>query len=153
MPIPATPKLSDNRCTCECVKRRTPTGPPATSDSRLPTLVTALVFLALAASAAALVCDTFPNGLSEAAHSAVSPAPLFLIGAAFLTLQVGLRPRLGLLAKRIVVAAAFLLWGVAQVLPPGALATMLGDAVIAMFVVDLAIVIRQETHGDYDEAL
>jgi hypothetical protein len=51
------------------------------------------------------------------------------------------------------VAVAFLLWGVVQVLPAGALATMLGDLVIAMFVVDLAIVIRQETQGDYDESL
>jgi peptidoglycan/LPS O-acetylase OafA/YrhL len=97
--------------------------------------------------------DSFPNALTEAAHGAVSPAPLFLIGAAFLTLQVWLRPRPGQLFKRLMVAVAFLLWGVVQVLPAGALATMLGDLVIAMFVVDLAIVIRQETQGDFDESL
>ena len=112
-----------------------------------------MVILALTASAAALALDAAPVSLSETVHAAVSPVPLFLIGTAFIGLQVWLRPGLGALLKRAMVALAFLLWGVVQLLPPSALATTLGDIVIALFVVDLAIVIRQETQGDRDEAL
>jgi peptidoglycan/LPS O-acetylase OafA/YrhL len=116
-------------------------------------LVAALVVLALAASAAALFFDASPDSRSEAAHAAVSPAPLFLIGVAFIALQVWLRPGPGALLRRMMVALAFLLWGVVQLMPPGAQAATLGDVVIALFVVDLAIVIWQETQGDTDEAL
>jgi hypothetical protein len=132
---------------------RAPRRPPLTNETLLGGLVGALVLLAVAASVVALVLDVAPVSFSEAAHSAVSPAPLFLIGAAFIALQVWLRPGLASLVKRGMVALAFVLWGVDQLLPPGGLAITLGDIVVALFVVDLAIVIRQETRGDPDEAL
>src|ERR1700674_353553 len=115
-------------------------------------LVVALVALALAASTGALLLDAALLGGSVEAHAAISPAPLFLIGIAILAVQVWLRPSPGAphtrRGRRVLRVVGFGPGTAAECLP-----ATLGDVVIAPFVVDLAIVIRQETRGDRDEAL
>jgi hypothetical protein len=70
-------------------------------------------------------------------HAYLSAAPLALAGLAYALLQFYLRPARGPLLKRLALAATFLVWAVDQLLPPGRLATWLGDAVIAAYVLDL----------------
>lgn len=71
----------------------------------------------------------------------LSALPLLLAGSSYLVLQAILRPRPLELLKRLMLGAAFLLWGVVQLLPASGLATELGNVVIALYVVDLGLII------------
>jgi len=71
----------------------------------------------------------------------LSAFPLLLAGSAYIILQVVLRPRPLELLKRLMLGAAFLLWGVVQLMPASDLATELGNVVIALYVVDLGLII------------
>jgi hypothetical protein len=106
---------------------------------RLLTMV--LVGLAVACSIGFLISDTkmhIPLGLSA---SAISAASLLLIGVSFLIVQAMLRPRWTELAKNVLLASAFVLWGAVQLMAKNALSKKLGDVVIALYVLDLAWVI------------
>lgn len=74
--------------------------------------------------------------------STLSAIPLILAGAAYVLLQPILRPSGGELIKRLMLGSAFLLWGFVQMMPGGPLATELGRVVIALYVLDLALIIR-----------
>ena len=52
-----------------------------------------------------------------------------------------MRPRPLELLKRVMLAAAFLLWGIVQLMPAGNLASELGNLVIALYVIDLGLII------------
>ena len=71
----------------------------------------------------------------------LSALPLLLAGFSYLVLQAILRPRLLELLKRLMLGAAFLLWGVVQLMPASSLTTELGNVVIALYVVDLGLII------------
>jgi hypothetical protein len=71
----------------------------------------------------------------------LSAFPLLLAGSAYLVLQVVLRPRPLELLKRLMLGSAFLLWGIVQLMPASDLATELGNVVIALYVVDLGLII------------
>jgi hypothetical protein len=71
----------------------------------------------------------------------LSALPLLLAGSSYLVLQAILRPRPLELLKRLMLGAAFLLWGVVQLMPASGLATELGNVVIALYVVDLGLII------------
>ena len=77
-------------------------------------------------------------------HPWLSSLPLALAGAAFAALQLQLRPVRRVLLRRLLLAAAFILWAVDQLLPPGRLATSLGDVVIAAYCLDLYWMMRGE---------
>ena len=70
-------------------------------------------------------------------HAWLSALPLALAGLAFALLQLRLKPDRVTLAKRLLLAAAFIFWAIDQLLPPGRLATFIGDAVISAYVIDL----------------
>lgn len=70
-------------------------------------------------------------------HGWLSALPLLLAGASFALLQVRLRPSRNILFRRLLLATAFLGWGIDQLLPSGRIALFLGDAVIAAYVLDL----------------
>jgi hypothetical protein len=74
----------------------------------------------------------------------LSALPLLLAGSSYLVLQVILRPRPLELIKRLMLGAAFLLWGVVQLMPASDLAAELGNVVIALYVVDLGLIIWTE---------
>jgi peptidoglycan/LPS O-acetylase OafA/YrhL len=117
-------------------------------------LTTFLIVLALACTAALLTSDAkirIPFGISA---SVISAAPLLLIGVSCLVFLAVLRPRWSDLVKNILLTAAFLLWGVVQLMEQSALSKTLGDIVIALYVLDLAWVIlagvnsREEDRGN-----
>ena len=67
--------------------------------------------------------------------------PLLLAGSSYVVLQTILRPRPLELLKRLMLGIAFLLWGVVLLMPASKLATELGNVVIALYVVDLGLII------------
>ncbi|GAC1424362.1 MAG: hypothetical protein NVSMB54_07000 [Ktedonobacteraceae bacterium] len=104
-----------------------------------------------------LVKDTPLSLLQHLAHAPISAIPLLLIGLASLCFQVVIRPTPLDLFKASLVSAAFLLWGIDQLLPTGWEATTLGDVVIVLYVIDLGWMmgdrlkehyksVQQETH-------
>jgi hypothetical protein len=74
-------------------------------------------------------------------HLPLSAIPLLLAGTSYLVLQAILRPSPLELLKRLMLGVAFLLWGTVQLMRPGDLASELGNIVIALYVVDLGLII------------
>jgi hypothetical protein len=93
-----------------------------------------IVILAFVAGIGLLLCDLL---LSTFPHAPISAAPLLFIGVAYLGFQGILKPTPLDLCKALIVSTAFLLWGVDQLLPASWFATMLGDVVITLYVIDL----------------
>lgn len=93
-----------------------------------------LARVSLIAAVILLVGNQF---VSSQIHGWLSALPLLLGGAAFALLQFRLRPPRMTLLKRLLLAAAFIGWGVDALLPAGRVALFLGDAVIAAYVLDL----------------
>jgi hypothetical protein len=102
--------------------------------------------VAVLSSIVLLANDAFPNFL-PLKHSETSALPLLLIGAAYISLQPTVRPGVWELVKRLLLAVAFLLWGIVQLLPATGTTAILGDLVIALFVVDLFWIVRGELRG------
>lgn len=75
--------------------------------------------------------------ISDRLHAYLSSVPLAIAGLGYAMLQFRLRPPRGILLKRLLLAATFLIWAVDQLLPFGRLATLIGDVVIAAYVLDL----------------
>jgi hypothetical protein len=94
-----------------------------------------LLTIALA-FAAILLLSNLPF-LSSRWHAYLTSVPLAIAGAGYAILQFRVRPPRGMLLKRLLLAATFVLWAVDQLLPAGSFATWIGDAVIAAYVLDL----------------
>jgi hypothetical protein len=77
-------------------------------------------------------------------HGYLSSLPLAMAGIGYAILQLRVRPPRGTLLKRLLLAATFLIWAVDQLLPSGPLATLIGDAVIAAYVLDLYWLIQEQ---------
>jgi hypothetical protein len=117
-----------------------------------------LTIAAVLASAALLLTDVAPQLLTVfkllgslapkawtlLSHGPMSAMPLLLAGFSYISLQLLLRPRGLELIKRLMLGSAFLLWGIVQLMPPGSLATNLGDFVISLYVLDLGLMIQTE---------
>jgi hypothetical protein len=101
-----------------------------------------VAFAAVIAGVVLLVGDAAAGLTARAAHAPISAAPLLMVGAAFMAVLPLTRPGWLEFTKRAMVGAAFILWGIAQLMPPGAAATTLGDLVITLYVMDLALVIH-----------
>lgn len=77
-------------------------------------------------------------------HASLSSLPLALAGIGYAILQLHIRPPRALLVKRLLLAATFIGWAVDQLLPPGRLAALIGDVVIAAYVLDLYWLIQEQ---------
>ncbi|HYM74855.1 MAG TPA: hypothetical protein VE377_02665 [Candidatus Dormibacteraeota bacterium] len=86
------------------------------------------------------------------AHTWLSSLPLALAGAAYAVLQLRLRPSRRTLAKRVLLAGTFILWAIDQFLPSGRLAMVIGDVVVAAFVLDLFWIIQEQEETDGEES-
>jgi hypothetical protein len=75
--------------------------------------------------------------ISTRRHAYLTSLPLAMAGIGYGILQFRVRPPRGRLLKRLLLAATFVIWAVDQLLPPGSLATFIGDVVIAAYVLDL----------------
>ena len=110
-------------------------------------MVAILCWCSLATAGVLLAVNPF---VKADTHAFISSLPLALAGLAYIVLQVRLRPSRHLLLKRLLLAAAFLLWAVVQLLPPGRLSLFLGDAVIAAYVLDLFWMMQDQRRGEPD---
>jgi len=133
--------------------RRPGEGPPLQEIMRW--IVRSLVVMAVLSSFALLcvgatpLLSSLPGYLSKAALRGwalvkvlpLSALPLLLAGSSYIVLQAILRPHPLELLKRLMLGLAFLLWGVVQLMPASGLATELGNVVIALYVVDLGLMI------------
>jgi hypothetical protein len=116
-------------------------------------LVRVAAGLAVLAGVTALLLPAVQGQLPDAWRNTLAAMALIFIGTAFIMLQALVRPRPLQFVQRLMVVTAFVLWGVAMLLPAGPLTTGMNDLVVVLFVVDLAIVIRHEMHGGRGEAL
>jgi hypothetical protein len=100
-----------------------------------------LGILTLAAVAGLLVWDVRPEFFPQHAHETLAAIPLTLIALAYLVYQASRRPAAVETVKAILLAAAFLLWAANQFWPNLRQATLLNDLAIALFVLDVFLVI------------
>lgn len=103
-----------------------------------------LGLLAVLSGAVLLISDVLPLVAARLAHAPTSALPLLLIGTTYALAQLLLRPRRWDLVQAVLVSAAFICWGIYQLLPASPGATFLGDLVITMYVVDLSIGLRKQ---------
>jgi len=107
--------------------------------------VSILARLSLLAAGILLVANQF---VTTENHAYLSSLPLALAGIGYALLQVQLKPPVRTLLKRLLLAAAFVLWAVDQLLPDGRIAVFIGDVVIAAYVADLFWMIRDQQRGE-----
>lgn len=96
---------------------------------------------------ALLVWDAAPRWFPARAHDALGALPLALIAAAYLAFQAARRPGLGDAVKAVLLAAAFLFWAANQYWPDAPRATLWNDIAIALFVLDVFLVIAAGPRG------
>jgi hypothetical protein len=109
---------------------------------RTTTRVPFLMMLALF-SAGILVLSNLPS-VPARFHTYLSSLPLALAGIAYAILQFQKRPSYVTLLKRLLLAATFIIWAIDQLLDSGKLATLIGDIVIAAYVLDLYWLIQEQ---------
>jgi len=94
----------------------------------------------LAGVVALLVWDAFPSLFPPPAHDILGAFPLVMIALAYLVYQTAHRPAPLEFLKAILLAAAFLFWAANQLWPNAPLATLFNDIAIALFVLDVFLV-------------
>jgi predicted membrane metal-binding protein len=87
-----------------------------------------------------LACDVFPALLPADIHGFVEAVPLALIALAYLLYQGVHRPPSKEWLKAVLLAAAFLFWSANQFWPNPRQATVFNDIAIALFVLDVFLV-------------
>ena len=107
-------------------------------------VVRSVAILAVSAGVFALVVDSpLSTGMRRVVgHSVAEAIPLLLVGIAYLAWLVTERAPAVALIKQILIAAAFLLWGVSLLMPPGQWSRFVGAVVIAIYVFDLVWLIE-----------
>jgi hypothetical protein len=88
-----------------------------------------------------LVWDAFPKRFPAGVHDVLGALPLGLIAFAYLAYQLGRRPARMELVKAVVLAIAFLFWAANQFWSDRPVATVFNDLAVALFVVDVFLVI------------
>jgi hypothetical protein len=97
--------------------------------------------LTLAGVGVLLVWDAFPRMFPAGSHDYIAAFPLGLIAIAYLAYQIAHRPVVKEFAKAAMLAAAFLFWAANQLWPNSPQATLLNDIAIALFVLDVFLVL------------
>ena len=118
--------------------------------NRVPPLVVFLTKSALLCSTLLLLSNL--QVTSTKAHAWLSSLPLALAGVAYAVLQIRLSPDRWTLAKRLFLAASFVLWAIDQFLQSGRLAMFVGDAVVSAYVLDLFWIIQEQRESHNGES-
>lgn len=105
-----------------------------TSGLKQVRFISILARLSLIAAAVLLAANQF---VRPEIHGWLSSLPLLSAGIGYALLQIRLNPPRGVLLKRLLLAGAFVGWGIDQLVPFGRASLFLGDAVIAAYVLDL----------------
>lgn len=100
-----------------------------------------LGILALFCVAVLLAWNFVPARFPGNAHAVLGALPLALIAIAYLIYETVHRPPWQELVKAILLATAFVLWAANQLWANSALATLWNDIAIALFVLDVFLVI------------
>lgn len=100
-----------------------------------------------------LVWDAWPALFPPRAHDFLGALPLASIAVAYMVYQAFRRPARKELSKAILLGAAFLFWAANQFWPDLPQATLLNDVAIALFVVDVFLVIVGWPRSSPDVAL
>ena len=103
-------------------------------------LAVSLGGVTLAFVAAVLLCDAFPHMLPGKTHDVLAAVSLALIAFSYMVYQAAHCPPWREWAKAIMLALAFLLWAANQVWPDPHQAVILNDLAIALFVLDVFLV-------------
>jgi MFS superfamily sulfate permease-like transporter len=94
----------------------------------------------LASVGVLLVWDAFPRFFSANAHDVLAAFPLMMIALAYLVYQAAHRPPAKEVFKAVLLAVAFLFWAANQYWPNLTQATLFNDIAIALFVLDVFLV-------------
>jgi uncharacterized membrane protein len=86
------------------------------------------------------VCDVHPTLFPANAHNFLGAFPLAMVALAYLSYQSVRRPPPMEWIKAIMLAAAFLFWAATQLWPNLRLAMIFNDIAIALFVLDVFLV-------------
>jgi hypothetical protein len=100
-----------------------------------------LAVLTLVSVGLLLLWDALPARFPPRSHDALSAFPLALIALACLVHRLEQRPTRGELARTGLLAAAFLFWSANQFCPESPRATLLNDLAVALFVLDVVLVV------------
>jgi hypothetical protein len=84
--------------------------------------------------------DAFPRLFPAQAHDILGAFPLAMIAIAYLAYQTAHRPPRKELFKAVLLAVAFLFWAANQLWPNSAQAMLYNDIAIALFVLDVFLV-------------
>jgi hypothetical protein len=103
----------------------------------LPVILGAIT---LASVVVLLAWDAFPRLFPARAHDILGAFPLAMIAIAYLAYQSAHRPPRKELLKAVLLAVAFLFWAANQLWPNSAQATLYNDIAIALFVLDVFLV-------------
>ena len=108
-------------------------------------LVSSVGFMILALlSLACLLCgDAFSSLATTPLHQRSGALALIFVGLSYGVLRASREREPGELVKGVLLGLAFVLWGGEQFLPAGKLVTAVDTLVIAIFVVDLSLIIHQ----------
>jgi hypothetical protein len=99
-----------------------------------------------------LAWDAFPRLFPRHAHNYLGAFPLAMIAVAYLVYQAIHRPPLKEVLKALMLAVAFLLWAANQLWPELPAATLFNDLAIALFVLDVFLVIAGWPSSSLDES-
>ena len=99
-----------------------------------------LGLITLASIAVLLAWDAFPRLFPERAHDLLASFPLALIALAYIVYQAAHRPPRKEVVKAVLLAVAFLFWSANQLWPNLPQATLFNDIAIALFVLDVFLV-------------
>jgi hypothetical protein len=104
-------------------------------------IAAALGTVTLAGVAALLVWDVAPRRFPAGSHEVLAAFSLAMIALAYLVYQIAHRPPAMEFMKAIMLAVAFLFWSANQYWPNLPQATLFNDIAIALFVLDVFLVI------------
>ena len=103
-----------------------------------------LFTLALLGIVALLLGDALHHYKYSLLHQHIAAFPLMFIGLSYISLQFSLKQSVTDTIKSVLLGLAFVLWGGEMLLPGSALVTVMDGAVVTIFVVDLAWVIKDK---------
>lgn len=102
--------------------------------------------------AALLVWDAVPHRFPANAHDVLGAFPLAMIAIAYLLYQSAHRPPARELLKAVMLALAFLFWAANQLWPESPRTILYNDIAIALFVLDVFLVIIGWPESSPDES-
>lgn len=103
-------------------------------------LAVVLGLVTLASVVVLFVWDAVPQWFPARTHDFLGAFSLGMIAVAYLVYQAAHRPPAKELAKAVMLAVAFLFWAANQLWPASPYATLLNDVAIALFVLDVFLV-------------